>query len=206
MNRCTTCGAERMHGLCHPGVAKPVSTYGILSLVFKASAPRDPRSAFPPHYDLAVSDMDRNWQFADGERDSAPGASGVIARLRRAVQIRRMSFATVCGSPNQNATGGAGGEARRGSQSQNRQQRLLAWLDLHRAVEQKEDASQLDEICTWLGSTDQLLHGRLTSTTTGSGTTALSRRAPTEVLLAVLGAHPSLPSCVSSRGLIRAQQ
>ena len=69
MNRCTTCGAERMHGLCHPGVAKPASTYGILSLVFKASAPRDPRSAFPPHYDLAVSDMDRNWQFEDGERD-----------------------------------------------------------------------------------------------------------------------------------------
>ena len=75
MNRCTTCGAERMHGLCHPGVAKPASTYGILSLVFKASAPRDPRSAFPPHYDLAVSDMDRDWQFADGERDSAKNIS-----------------------------------------------------------------------------------------------------------------------------------
>ena len=197
MNRCTTCGAERMHGLCHPGVAKPASTYDILSLVFKASAPRDPRSAFPPHYDLAVSDMDRNWQFADGERDSAPGASGVIARLRRAVQIRRMSFATVCGSPNQNATGGAGGEARRGSQSQNRQQRLLAWLDLHRAVEHKEDVSQLDVICIWLGSTDRLLNGRQKSTTMSCRTTTLSKRAPKEVLLAVLEAHELLagPTC-----------
>ena len=71
---------------------------------------------------------------------------------------------------------------------------LARWLDERACRFDEEDASQLDEICTWLGSTDQLLHGRLTSTTTGSGTTALSRRAPTEVLLAVLGAHPSLPN------------
>ena len=35
-------------------------------------------------------------------------------------------------------------------------------------------------------STEQLLHGRLRSTTAGCRTTALSKRAPAEVLLAVL--------------------
>ena len=48
-------------------------------------------------------------------------------------------------------------------------------------------------------SADQLLHGRLTSTTTGSGTTAPSKRAPEEVLLAVLGAHSSLPKTAITR-------
>ena len=83
---------------------------------------------------------------------------------------------------------------------------LARWLDERAYRFDEEDASQLDEICTWLGSTEQLLHGKLTSTTAGSGTTALSKRARAEVLLAVLGAHPSLPSCVSSRGLVRAQR
>ena len=97
----------------------------------------------------------------------------------------------------ENATGGAGGEAGRGSQSQNRQQRLLAWLDLHRAVEHKEDVSQLDVIYTWLGSTDRLLNGRQKSTTMSCRTTTLSKRAPKEVLLAVLEAHELLagPTC-----------
>ena len=97
----------------------------------------------------------------------------------------------------ENATGGAGGEARRGSQSQNRQQRLLAWLDPHRAVEHKEDVSQLDVIYTWLGSTDRLLNGRQKSTTMSCRTTTLSKRAPKEVLLAVLEAHELLagPTC-----------
>ena len=48
-------------------------------------------------------------------------------------------------------------------------------------------------------SADQLLHGKLTSTTTGSGTTAPSKRAPKEVLLAVLGAHSSLPRTETTR-------
>ena len=48
-------------------------------------------------------------------------------------------------------------------------------------------------------SADQLLHSRLTSTTTGSGTTAPSKRAPEEVLLAVLGAHSSLPKTEITR-------
>ena len=97
----------------------------------------------------------------------------------------------------ENATGGAGGEARRGSQSRNRQRRLLAWLDLHRAVEHKEDVSQLDVICTWLKSTDQLFNGRQKSATTSCRTTTLSKRAPKEVLLAVLEAHELLagPTC-----------
>ena len=97
----------------------------------------------------------------------------------------------------ENATGGAGGEAGRGSQSQNRQRRLLAWLDLHRAVEHKEDVSQLDVIYTWLGSTDRLLNGRQKSTTMSCRTTTLSKRAPKEVLLAVLEAHELLagPTC-----------
>ena len=60
-------------------------------------------------------------------------------------------------------------------------------------MEHKEDVSQLDVICTWLGSTDQLLNGRLRSTTASCGTTALSKRALEEVLLAVLGAHSPLP-------------
>ena len=76
---------------------------------------------------------------------------------------------------------------------------LARWLDERACRFDEEDASQLDEICTWLGSTDQLLHGRLTSTTTGSGTTAPSKRAPEEVLLAVLGAHPSLPKTAITR-------
>ena len=64
---------------------------------------------------------------------------------------------------------------------------LARWLDERACRFDEEDASQLDEICTWLGSTDQLLHGRLTSTT------VLSEQAPEEVLLAILGAHSSLP-------------
>ena len=36
-------------------------------------------------------------------------------------------------------------------------QRLLAWLDLRRAVKDEEDVSQFDVFCTWLRSTDQLL-------------------------------------------------
>ena len=78
-----------------------------------------------------------------------------------------------------------------------RETQLLAWLDLHRAVEHKEDVSQLDVICTWLGSTDRLLNGRQKSTTMSCRTTTLSKRAPKEVLLAVLEAHELLagPTC-----------
>ena len=79
---------------------------------------------------------------------------------------------------------------------------LARWLDERACRFDEEDASQLDEICTWLGSTDQLLHGRLTSTTTGSGTTALSRRAPTEVLLAVLEAPPQPLQHVYEGGIV----
>ena len=50
-----------------------------------------------------------------------------------------------------------------------------------------------------LRSTDQLLNGRLTSATAESNT-VLSKRAPADVLLAVLEAHPSVPRCVSARG------
>jgi len=46
-----------------------------------------------------------------------------------------------------------------------------------------------------LRSTDQLLNGRLTSATAESNT-VLSKRAPANVLLAVLEAHPSVPRCV----------
>ena len=46
-----------------------------------------------------------------------------------------------------------------------------------------------------LRSTDQLLNGRLTSATAESNT-VLSKRAPANVLLAVLEAHPSVTRCV----------
>ena len=76
---------------------------------------------------------------------------------------------------------------------------LARWLDERACRFDEEDASQLDEICTWQGSTDQLLHGKLTSTTTGSGTTAPSKRAPEEVLLAVPLAHSSMPKTEITR-------